>query len=432
MIEPLRQGGPLSAPRTGSAGIDFEQYRHPNGLDVILHRDHKAPIVHVMVWYHVGSKDETLDRTGFAHLFEHMMFQGSENVSKTEHFAYVQGVGGSLNATTGQDRTNYFQTVPSEYLGLALWLEADRMRSLKVTMDNFQNQRSVVKEERKQRYDNAPYGLWYMSLLDMLFTGTSYAWSPIGDMAHLDAAPLDAVQQFHRAYYSPNNATLVVCGDFEREDALRLIDEQFGAIPSGPAVLRPRIEVRPLREQSRRTIVSKVPLPAIYMGFQSAPVTNSDSRVLSVLALILQRGRSSRLQRALVYGSQIAQSAAAFNVDMERAGLFVVLATAAEGCSIDELESAVFAEIEDVRANGVTQRELEAALNHIQTSFVTSFCKLHGVADALAYYHVLCGDARRVNQLLSEFGSISAADVQRVAREYLRPESAAVLHYLPE
>jgi zinc protease len=303
-----------------------------------------------MVWYHVGSKDESLDRTGFAHLFEHMMFQGSENVSKTEHFAYVQGVGGSLNATTGQDRTNYFQTVPSEYLGL----EADRMRSLNVTMDNFQNQRSVVKEERKQRYDNAPYGLWYMSLLDMLFTGTSYAWSPIGDMAHLDAAPLDAVQQFHRAYYSPNNATLVVCGDFDREEALRLIDEQFGAIPSGPEVLRPRIDVRPLREQLRRTIVSKVPLPAVYLGFQGAPVTDADSRALSVLALILQRGRSSRLQRSLVYGSQIAQSAAAFNVDMERAGLFVALATAAEGCPIDTLESALFAEIEDVRANDVT------------------------------------------------------------------------------
>lgn len=401
-------------------------------MDVILHEDHKAPIVHIVVWYHVGSKNEAFDRTGFAHLFEHMMFQGSENVGKTEHFSYVQGVGGSLNATTGQDRTNYFQTVPCEYLGMALWLEADRMRSLKVTEENFQNQLSVVKEERKQRYDNAPYGLWYMNMLDMLFGGSVYGWSPIGDMAHLDAAPLDAVQAFHRAYYVPNNATLVVAGDFNSAEVKRMIDAYFGSIAPGPTIERPVVALAPLEGQLRRTVEASVPLPAVYIGFRSVPVGDADARALSVLALILHRGRSSYLQRSLVYGSQVAQSVGAFNVDMEHAGLFVVIATATDGVTADEVERELWSELERIRCNGVEQRELEAALNHIRTTFVTSVCKLQGVADALAYHHVLCGDAARVNNLLEEYASITTDDVGRVARQFLRPESAAVLQYVPE
>ena len=432
MMEPLRQGGPLPSNRPRSTGVTFEQFQHANGLNVILHQDRKAPIVHVLVWYHVGSKDEAFDCTGFAHLFEHMMFQGSENVGKTQHFTYVQGVGGSLNATTGQDRTNYFQTVPREYLGLALWLEADRMRSLNVTHENFDNQRSVVKEERKQRYDNAPYGLWYMTLLEMLFNGTSYAWGPIGDMNHLDAAPLDTVQAFHRTFYSPNNATLVVCGDFDRDELMRLVDQQFGSVERGPTVERRPINLPEINATIRRTITAKVPLPAVYIGFRSAEVTHDDTPALNVLSLILQRGRSSRLQRSLVYGTQVAQSAAAFNVDMERAGLLVVLATAADGVTADQLEASLWRELELIASEGVTQQELDTALNHIRTSFVTSMCKLHGVADALAYYHVLCGDARRVNTFLDDFGVLSPADIQRVAGRYLRRDAAAVLHYLPE
>jgi predicted Zn-dependent peptidase len=431
MLDELKPGISRTLSRPVTAGIAFEHYTHPNGLDVILHQDHKAPIVHVMVWYHVGSKNESFDMTGFAHLFEHMMFQGSENVGKTEHFTYVQGVGGSLNATTGQDRTNYFQTVPREYVGMALWLEADRMRSLNVTHENFQNQLSVVKEERKQRYDNAPYGLWYLVILDMLFGGSVYGWSPIGDMAHLDAAPLDAVRAFHRAFYVPNNATLIVAGDFEREEVHGMIDEFFGGIPSGASIDRPLVDVRPLIGQSRRTLEAPVPLPAVYLGFQSAPVGHADARALSVLALILNRGRSSRLQRRLVYGSQTAQSAAAFNVDMEHAGLFVVLATASDESTPDEVEEELWEEIERIKQDGVERRELDAALNHVRTSFVTSVCRLQGVADALAHYHVLCGDASRVNDLLDDYDGITPGDVQRVADRYLRREAAAVLHYLP-
>ncbi|MEO5931812.1 MAG: pitrilysin family protein [Candidatus Kapaibacterium sp.] len=416
---------------SGSATIQFERYTLPNGLDVILHEDRKAPIAHVLVWYHVGSKNESFDRTGFAHLFEHMMFQGSENVAKTEHFSYIQGVGGSLNATTGQDRTNYFQTVPREYLGLALWLESDRMRSLKVTEENFQNQLSVVKEERKQRYDNAPYGLWYMTLLDMLFGGTAYGWSPIGDMAHLDASPLDAVQAFHQVFYVPNNATLVISGDFEKDEVSRMVEEMFGGIQKGEEIERPAIVVREPAAQVRKTIVAPVPLPSVYIGFQSAPIGNADARALSILSLILNRGRSSRLQSSLVYGSQVAQNASAFSIDMEGAGMFVALATASEEATAEQVEAELWREIEAVRRDGVTERELGAAINHIHTSFATSFSKLQSVSDTLAYYHVLCGDASRINDILGEYTTVTAADIRRVAEQYLRPEVAAVLYYLP-
>ncbi len=431
MISGLKDAGAARAAQVMPVMVDYDYYRSSNGLDVIFHEDHKAPIVHVMVWYHVGSKDESFERTGFAHLFEHMMFQGSENVGKAEHFTYVQGVGGMLNATTGQDRTNYFQTVPREYLGLALWLESDRMRSLKVTEENFQNQLSVVKEERKQRYDNAPYGLWYMTLLDMLFGGSHYGWSPIGDMSHLDAAPLDAVQAFHRSFYLPNNATLVVCGDFDRSEARQYVEEYFGAIAAGPDVPRYQFAGSSLTEQVRRVIADRVPLPAVYMGFHGVPIGHPDARALSLLGLILNRGRSSRLQSSLVYGSQVAQNTGAFNIDMERAGLFIVLATASEDTAIDEVESALWDELARVRQEGVSQRELQAALNHIRVSFVTSLCKLQGVADALAYHHVLRGNAACVNNLVEEFSSVTADDVRRVAEMYLRPEIAAVLHYVP-
>lgn len=423
--------GSSPPPSSVPVAIDYEYYRHPNGLDVILHEDRKAPLVAVTVWYHVGSKDESPDRTGFAHLFEHMMFQGSENVGKTEHFTYVQGAGGTLNATTGQDRTNYFQTLPREYLGLGLWLEADRMRSLRVTDENFRNQLSVVKEERKQRYDNAPYGLWYMTMLDMLYGGTSYGWSPIGEMAHLDAAPLDAVQAFHRSFYVPNNAALVVCGDFEPEEARRLIDQFFGPIEPGEEVARPEIPVHPITSQMRRTLTGRVPLPSVYIGFRAAHIGHPDSRALGLLALIMNRGRSSRLQRSLVYGSQVAQSAGAFNIDMEKGGLFVMLAVASEDTPVDAAERELWAELERIRQEGVSQRELQTAMNHIRTTFVTSLWKLQGVADALAYHHVLRGDASAINRLVDEFASVSADDIRRVAGAYLRPELAAVLQYLP-
>jgi predicted Zn-dependent peptidase len=425
-----RSGGGQTLP--GGAAIEHERYQLANGMQVILHQDRKAPIVHVLVWYHVGSKNEPADRTGFAHLFEHMMFQGSEHVGKTEHFKHVQGVGGSLNASTSQDRTDYFETLPREYLGLGLWLEADRMRSLNVTEENFQNQLAVVKEERKQNYDNRPYGLWYLTLLEMLYQGTSYAWGPIGEMAHLDASPIDSVREFHGTYYRPNNATLVVSGDFDTAEAKRLIEEQFGAIAAGPPIDRPQLAVEPLRQQVRRTITARVPLPSVYIGYHSVPVGHPDSAPLGMLSIILGKGRSSRLQRQLVYDHQIAQNVMVFDNDQESGGLFVIQAVASQRTSVEELERELWKELETIADRGIEERELQGALNYVETMLVRSLAHVSGVSTLLARYQVFCGDSARANELVKEYASVTVQDVRRVARQYLRPESAAVLYYLPE
>jgi len=423
------EGGGWGAVRTG---IDFEEYVLDNGLRVILHVNDRSPLVHVALWYHVGSKNETPDQTGFAHLFEHMMFQGSEHVPKTEHFRLVQSVGGALNATTGQDRTNYFQTLPRENLELALWLESDRMHSLRVSDENYDNQRAVVREERTERYDNAPYGLWYLTLLEMLFAGSPYAWSPIGDMEHLERSPLSSVQEFHRRFYVPNNATLVVAGDLDTTEARRLVEAYFGRIPAGPPIVRPAIVVPPIDEIRRAEIVARVPSPSVYVGFQGVPVGHADARALELLAMILTQGRSSRLHRHLIYDRQIAQSAAAHASPMEMSGLFVTVAVASPGVGALELEGALWDVLDDAVRKPVADRELAGAMNRLVARHVASLGRLQGVADALAYNSVLRGDPRLVNTVLDEYAGVTADDVQRVARHYLQRERSAVLHYLPD
>lgn len=422
---------------TGQAGrdllrvIDFQQYRLSNGLRVILHRNDYAPLVHVVLWYHVGSKNERPDQTGFAHLFEHMMFQGSENIGKTEHFTHIQSVGGTANASTGQDRTNYFQTLPASHLELALWLEADRMRTLSVSDENYDNQRAVVREERSQRYDNAPYGLWFLTLLELLFDGSPYSWGPIGDMAHLDAAPLESVRAFHRRYYVPGNATLVVAGDFDPAEARAMIERWFGDIPAGEEMPPSVVTIPPISGKRRATIIESVPAPSAYIGFQGVPVGHPDERALEFLSIILRRGRSSRLHRELVIERQIAQNISAFSSPMENAGMFVVAGIASQGITADELEEGIWEVLKEAGTKRVTERELKGALNYMYATHVTSVSRLHGVADALACNSVLRGDPSHVNTLMSEYHAVTADDIERVARTYLDPDRSAVLHYLP-
>lgn len=431
-MRPRHGSSERSGGRGDNPGIVFEEYSLKNGLRVILHRDARTPLVHVTLWYHVGSKNEKADQTGFAHLFEHMMFQGSQHVAKTEHFVRIQGIGGSVNATTGQDRTNYFQTIPREHLGLALWLEADRMRSLHVSAENYDNQRSVVREERRQRYDNAPYGLWFLTLLEMLFSGSPYAWGPIGDMAHLEASPLEQVQEFHRRYYVPNNATLVIAGDFDTKEARAMVEREFGDIVPGPPLERPAIVIPPMDATRRATLYSRVPLPSVYLGFRTVPVGHGDTRPLDLLSIILTRGRSSRLKRDLVFSRQIAQSVGAYSYPMERAGMFVIASVAAPGRDPGELEEELWRTLERSRVDPATDREMQGALNRIHALHATSMTRLHGVADALAFNSVLRGDPSLVNSLMEEYHAVSPDDIQRVAHDYIHPDRAAVLHYLPE
>jgi zinc protease len=251
-------------------------------------------------------------------------------------------------------------------------------------------------------------------------------------MAHLDASPIDSVREFHGTYYRPNNATLVVSGDFEVEEAKRLIEEQFGSIAPGPPIERPLLAVEPLRQQARRTISARVPLASVYIGYHSAPVGHPDSAPLGMLAIILGNGRSSRLQRQLIYSRQIAQNITVFDNDQESGGLFVIQAVASQGIPIGELEGAIWGELAAIADSGIEERELRAALNFVETMLVRSLARVSGVSTLLARYQVFCGDAARANELIREYASVTAEDVRRVAREYLRPERAAVLYYLPE
>jgi len=423
----LPVGGPASLQRT----IEFEQYRLGNGMEVILHHDPKAPLAHVLLWYHVGSKNERPDRTGFAHLFEHMMFQGSANVGKAEHFTYIQGIGGLMNASTGQDRTDYYQTVPRQYLGLALWLEADRMRSLQVTQENYDNQRAVVAEERSQRYDNAPYGLWLPTLFEMLYGGSCYEWSPIGDMAHLRAAGLEEVQAFHRTWYAPNNATLVVAGDFDRAEAVRLIETYFADIASVPEPARPDVTVPPLTSVVRREIQAAVPFPAVYLGMQGPAIRSEDAPALVVAMRILGAGRSSRLHSTLVYERQIAQSAGAVYFPMESTGCVLMIATAAPGIDVNTIEQGMLEQVQKLREDGVTEAELTAARNGLIARGVRSMARMENVATALAEGQVLRGDAGALNRSISDVQRVTASDVRRVVDRYIDPAHAAILHYVP-
>jgi zinc protease len=332
-----------------TAAIPFVEYDLENGLHVILARSDRAPIVMTNLWYHIGSKDENPSRTGFAHLFEHMMFQGSRNVGKTEHFKYIQQAGGVLNATTSVDRTNYFQTLPASELGLALWLESDRMLTLDVTEENFQNQRDVVKEEWRQRYMNRPYGLVWENLMRHVFPSSGYHWTTIGSMEHLDESTIDEVRAFHSTYYQPNNCSLTVCGSFNESEARQLVDRYFAPIPRGGEVLRPRQTVRPIEGEVRLTMQDTVQLAAVYLGWRGAPIFDREEYALDLLGHVLDAGRSSRLYKELVYRREIAREPEAFNYALERSGAFVLNAKVQPGSTPDAVEAALWAEVEKLR-----------------------------------------------------------------------------------
>lgn len=285
----------LRANATGGPKISFTEYDLENGLHVILAPSHRVQLVVANLWYHVGSKDDPPSRTGFAHLFEHMMFQGSKHVGKAEHFKYVLSAGGLLNATTNVDRTNYFETLPSSELETALWLESDRLLTLNVTHENFENQRAVVKEERRQRYDNRPYGTVWENIARRLWPTSGYHWTTIGSMDHLDQATVGDAQAFHAEYYKPNNCSLAVVGDFKESEVRRLIERYFGSIPKGAPVNRPEQIITPTPSQVRFTLEDSVKLPAVYIAFQSAPGLSHDEYVLDLLSMALAGGRSSRL-----------------------------------------------------------------------------------------------------------------------------------------
>ncbi len=404
--------------------IPFEKYTLPNGLQVILHEDHSTPIVCVNIWYHVGSKDEQIGRTGFAHLFEHMMFQGSEHYDQ-DYFKPLQEAGGRLNGSTSQDRTNYWETVPSNYLELALWMESDRMGHLLPAMsqEKLDNQRDVVKNERRQSYENRPYGLVYETILAAMFPPEHpYSWPTIGYMEDLNRASREDIAQFFRRFYHPANASLCIAGDFDPAEAKRLVMRYFGSIPAGPKPAHRSPSMPRLTAEQRIRMTDRVGLARLYLVWPTAPEFTDDDAALELLAGILSAPKIGRLEKRLVRQLQLAQDINASQQGQEWAGGFWITATLRSGQSIQDLEKALQEEIQRVQQTPPSEEELQQALHRLEAGWIASLQSVGGFggrADQLNYYNVMTGDPANLSRDFERFLRVRPEDVQRVARQYL-------------
>jgi zinc protease len=414
----------LSTTANPLPAIRFTEYTLPNGLRVIFHEDHSTPIVGVNLWYHVGSKNETLGKTGYAHLFEHMMFQGSKNYDN-DYFNPIQEAGGTLNGSTNTDRTNYWEVVPANFLETALFMEADRMGGLLDVLNEAKlaNQRDVVKNEKRQNYDNRPYGLVGAKINETLYPKDHpYHWLTIGSLDDLTKASIPDISDFFRRFYTPNNASLCIAGDFNPQQARQWVEKYFGPIPRGPQV--PALSARPavLSELKRIEMEDRVALPRVYMVWPTQPQFTADAAATDTLATVLAGGKTSRLYKQLVYERQIAQDISAFNNTRELAGQFQITATAKPGHTLAELETAINEEVEKLKQSGPTQEELDRAYNAREASVVYSLQTVGGFGgknDQLNQYKTFLGQPDYFQRELSRYRSVGAKDVQRVANQYL-------------
>ena len=413
--------------------IEFTEETLDNGMHVIYAPLRQAPVVHVRVLYHVGSRDERPDRQGFAHLFEHMMFRGSAHVAPEEHMKRIGVVGGMSNAFTSFDQTVYVNTVPAQYLDMALWLEADRMASFKVSDEIFQTERKVVAEEWRLR-QNRPYGSMYEDFLKNAFTKHSYRWTPIGDMDQLRQATSSELQEFFNTYYVPNNATLVISGDFDVDEAKKLVRKYYGWIPKGPTPPRDQIVEEPEQTEPRNVVVpQRVPLPAVIVGWHGPDYKSDDHYALQVLDTIIGSGQSSRLYRLLV-GSEkpLAVSAYGMHWKLEDNGVFGVGATVMQGKDPQEVQDLLKQAVADVRENGVTADEVEKAKTILRKGIINGRETATELADQLGEEHLFGGAAERANQVLAKLDAVTPQTVQAVAKKYLEPNRSTTMFIKPD
>lgn len=412
--------------------IDFEEYDLNNGLHVILHEDHSTPIAAVTVLYHVGSKNEDPERTGFAHFFEHLLFEGSENIGRGEFDSYVTNAGGALNANTSQDRTFYFELLPSNQMELGLWLESERMLHANIQNIGVETQREVVKEEKRQRVDNQPYGSWLENMMKRLYTEHPYNWVPIGSMDHLNAAQLDEFMNFYKKFYVPNNATLSIAGDIDIEKTKALIQAYFGEIPRGAYVVQPTVKEPALGGEQTATIYDNIQLPAIMMGYRMPPQTSDDAYALQMASSVLSGGPSSRMYKRLVDQDQTALQVFAFPFSLEQGGAFITFSLANAGKTIDDMVPALEEEISNLQNDLISEREFQKIQNQMESNFIQSNSKMAGIAESLADYHTYYGDANYINTEIERYRSVTREDIQRVAKKYLVKDNRVVLRYLPK
>ena len=410
----------------------IEEFTLANGLRVVLSPDSAIPVVSVAVYYNVGSRNEKEGRTGFAHLFEHMMFQGSENVPKAAHFQYIFNAGGTMNGTTSTERTNYFETLPSNHLPLALWLESDRMRSLKVTQENLDNQRNAVQEEKRLRYDNQPYVNAFLRMNELIFANPANAHSTIGSMEDLDSATIDDIKEFFRIYYAPNNAVLTVVGDFDNDEARALVDKYFGNIPAQP--VPPPVDVSEpeavaIREETFHDLLA--PAPAFVLGWKIPERRTPDFYALSLAGSLLFEGDSSRLYQNLVKGEESVVSIEGGIDERRGPSALYIFALPKPGEDPNRIREQIFKEIKHIAADGPTELEMEKLRNSLCNDSVRGRQSTMYRAQRLAEFALYDSDPRLVDSELDLYLSVTAEDIQRVASRYIDVENRVVLDILP-
>lgn len=413
--------------------IKFKEYDLDNGLHVILHQDNTVPIVNVSVLYHVGSKNEPDGRTGFAHFFEHLMFEGSDNIKRGEYSKIISAAGGQLNANTSQDRTFYFETLPSNQLELGLYMESERMLHAKIDSAGIATQKEVVKEEKRTRIDNQPYMSFQEKMFKDAYPGTNYEWTPIGSFKDIDAATDQDFKDFYHTFYVPNNATMAIAGDIDIDQTKQLVSKYFSEIPRGThKIPRPKISAPDLGNEVRETVFDNVQLPAVMYGYRMPKQGSDENYALQMLTTLLSGGQSSRFYKELVDKEQIAAQVFAFPFSLEDGGIFITVGLANVGKNAEDLEKGMEAEIEKAKTQLISEKEYQKLQNQMENNFVSSNSTMRGIAESLADYHVYYGDANLINTEIKKYQAVTREDIQKVAKKYLIKDNRVTLYYLPK